>query len=685
MLLKNRIALVVFLLLLLVQVVCGLLVWQWNRATEARYHQSLLSRQSLAWSKVQAEAVGKLASVADTLAASPEVTRALHGNRFDTPAFAAKVTQVLRDAGNPRLDIQSNSLSMLYTTDNSLSQERVLEVGWSRTIRDSQKALSGLAQLANHHYMWVYTKSFDRDAGLVTVALDAKSKLEEFAQHIGGGAFIVSSRGREVIGTRPGLMAKLNAALPSSEETVQRAELDGHHYLVVSQPLHDPSRRRIGLLIGVVDATDEAISAQRLNLYLLGAAILSFGLANAVFWLFLRHAFAPLNNVIAVLTRLAQGDIDAQPDDDATQDQEVMQASAGVLALRRDVLNLQMLREEQARASQQQELLIRNQLRQLAESLDPESRSEVLNELEASASSDGPEDPLREDADNQLAKLAGILGRMSGLVTTQQARLLKLLKELQEAMETQAQFMSLQQELEIARSIQQSILPRLTLGVKAVEVAATMLPAKEVGGDFYDYFQIDERRVGVVVADVSGKGIPAAFFMAISRTLLKSSALFFGEPDKAIRRLNDQLCADNEQMMFVTVFFGVLDIQTGDFRYVNAGHNPPVWVSRNGEARYLGRSSNMALAVLEEQDFTEGHLVLEKGDSLFLFTDGVTEATNPEQQLFGDAALLTCLGEEHLAPKPLLDKVVARVRAFSRDEPQSDDITCVALRFGGNA
>jgi sigma-B regulation protein RsbU (phosphoserine phosphatase) len=195
---------------------------------------------------------------------------------------------------------------------------------------------------------------------------------------------------------------------------------------------------------------------------------------------------------------------------------------------------------------------------------------------------------------------------------------------------------------------------------------------------------IDAEHLAVVVADVSGKGVPAAFFMAISRTLLKSSALHLRTPGATVQVLNDQLCADNEQMMFVTVFYGVLHLPSGRFDYVNAGHNPPVWL-HGGAAEFFPRGRSMALAVLEGQEFIEGSAQFAPGDTLVLYTDGVTEATNNEGVLMGDQALLAALSGAAVDAARLPEHVVQAVRAFENGAAQADDITVVALTYRGPA
>ena len=476
----------------------------------------------------------------------------------------------------------------------------------------------------------------------------------------------------------------------------------------------------LGGMVGAVSGSAVIAAGVASNWHLLGVAlVLAAAIAGAGHWMllahhtqsapseegfrlprgalvvlglaaYMQHAMEPLARSVGVLKALASGATDASLDDGEEEAEDESGAIArGVVAIRSELLNLETLRQERIRTRQQQERLIRDQLRSLAESLDPTSREEILAALgtRSEAPATAPE-TAQQGGTNQLAELAGILGRMSGLVSTQQSRLLKLLRELQAAVQTQAMLASLQQELEIARQMQLSILPRSAPDLGEIDIAATMIPAKEVGGDFYDYFPIDDEHLAIVVADVSGKGVPAAFFMAISRTLLKSNALFLRFPGATIAALNDQLCAENDQMMFVTVFYGVLHLRSGKLTYVNAGHNPPVRL-RDGQARFFERGANMALAVMEGQEYTEGEVTLSPGETLLLYTDGVTEANNAEGTLFGDQALLDAMvavgadrvHKGHAGGVP--QRVVQAVRAFEAGAAQADDITVVAITYQG--
>lgn len=243
-------------------------------------------------------------------------------------------------------------------------------------------------------------------------------------------------------------------------------------------------------------------------------------------------------------------------------------------------------------------------------------------------------------------------------------------------------------ELNIARDIQMNILPT---GYPPLpprdryDLRALIAPAKEVGGDFYDFFPVDENRLCFVIADVSGKGVPAALFMAVSMTLLKATARRGLPPEEILARVNDELSRDNRVNMFVTVFCGILDTVTGEVVYANAGHNHPLLMGKPGEARYLKTVNGLALGVMEDAPYRREAMRLEPGDSLFLYTDGVTEAMNPAEELFGDDRLrgeLEALAGED--PDSVTTGIMTRVKEFASGAPQSDDITIMMIHYNGS-
>ena len=244
-------------------------------------------------------------------------------------------------------------------------------------------------------------------------------------------------------------------------------------------------------------------------------------------------------------------------------------------------------------------------------------------------------------------------------------------------------------ELDVAKDIQNGMLPKDFPAREDVELLATMTPAKEVGGDFYDFYFVDETHLVITVADVSGKGISAALFMVISKTVLKNfvvSALNRTGLAEVVAAANDKLCANNEAMMFVTAFIGVLDLETGEFTFVNAGHNPPViYRAEENHCEFLDVKKNFVLGPMDEIPFVEQKIKLKRGDLLFLYTDGVTEALNVAEEEYLPDRLIKFMNDTNCAAdlKTLLKNIRGDVAAHVGEAEQSDDITMFALRFKG--
>lgn len=242
-------------------------------------------------------------------------------------------------------------------------------------------------------------------------------------------------------------------------------------------------------------------------------------------------------------------------------------------------------------------------------------------------------------------------------------------------------------ELNVATQIQADMLPRIFPPFpdrNEFDIFASMTPAKEVGGDFYDFFLIDDNHLGMVMADVSGKGVPAALFMVIAKTLIKNRAQMGGGPSEILQYVNEQLCQGNEAELFVTVWFAILDITTGKGMAANAGHEHPVIRRANGEYELVQYRHSPAIAVMEDIRFKEHEFEMHPGDSLFVYTDGVTEATNAKNELYGTERMLKALNSEMDAdPKKLLQNVQDGINAFVGNAPQFDDITMMCLAYNG--
>jgi len=242
----------------------------------------------------------------------------------------------------------------------------------------------------------------------------------------------------------------------------------------------------------------------------------------------------------------------------------------------------------------------------------------------------------------------------------------------------------IQAELGVARALQLAILPAAFPARAGCEGAARMIPATTMGGDFYDFIELPDGRIGLVMADVSGKGVPAAFFMAVARTNLRELAGHHADPGACLARANDALNAQNPLELFVTVFYCVVDAASGELRYANGGHNPPLLRHADGSVEALDGPGGLVLGVMPGVDYPAHTVRLRRGDRLLLYTDGVTEAFNAAEEAYGVARLVAELSAHGDGPPAaLIEHVCASVAAFAGAAAQSDDITLTALAWHG--
>ncbi|MBN2068406.1 MAG: SpoIIE family protein phosphatase [Opitutales bacterium] len=247
----------------------------------------------------------------------------------------------------------------------------------------------------------------------------------------------------------------------------------------------------------------------------------------------------------------------------------------------------------------------------------------------------------------------------------------------------------IESELRIAREIQMGMIPKIFPpfpNLNELDLFAILEPAKEVGGDLYDFFLLDESHLCVAVGDVSGKGVPASLFMAVTRTLLRSIGPRQSSPAAMVSVLNRSLSQNNESSMFVTFFLAILDLQTGQLKYTNAGHNPPVWLHAGGTPERFDTAKNIPVGLFEEHAYGEHECTLLPGDGLFFYTDGVTEAENAQKELFSDERLMQCLGSStDPDPRKVIECVRACVDTHVAGNEQSDDLTMLSLIYYGNS
>ena len=274
------------------------------------------------------------------------------------------------------------------------------------------------------------------------------------------------------------------------------------------------------------------------------------------------------------------------------------------------------------------------------------------------------------DEPSELAKLAASFNKMKTDIKTHLTELAKVSSEKER----------MASELAIAKTIQDSALPKDFPKNEYFELVASMTPAREVGGDFYDFFPIDENHYGLVMADVCGKGITAALYMMSAKTVIKNM-LQAGYPLKeALSRANNALCNSSAPLMFVTAFVGILDLRSGTIEYVNAGHCPPLYQTKK-EYKYLNVIRNMVLGVKQGYEYQVEEIKLKKNDRLFLYTDGVTEAQTKDSQFFGEERLLKILNQKELSLSDTLGYIYKKIQQFIKGAPQFDDITMLIVEF----
>ncbi|WP_414474005.1 SpoIIE family protein phosphatase [Microvirga sp. M2] len=673
MLLRHRLSIIASAGALLI--VCGLL-WA-SRQSETISAQRLSSvatnGQSALWQQLVRSEVERLDQMADALQSASLLRAIDDGGSGRIASVINSEFGAIRDR-LAVLELSRGDGRVLHSTGRALDSERALDLTTLAEVA-AGAGKAGLWQSAPDRFLIAKTfplSDAKGDTVVVTLGLDAADVLSRFAGSLKTDAFLINPRGRMVVGTDAHLWHRLLPRLPLRSASVATQEVDGRIYSLVGVPVNDLSGGLAGLLVTLDDATGTLAPAERIRtLSMAGSFLFALALVAGLH-VYLIRAFRPLDRTTKVLNALARGDTTARIA--PTGDDEIGRIAETVSHFRDNAIALDRLRLQQTRQRRRQERLIRGRMKELAGTLDSNGRDEILTILDTQAHHGG------EDADFVL--LPHVLQQLSGRITQQHLRLNELIADLRDSLVTKTKLAGIQQELEIARQVQLAMVPATFPAIDTIDVDGGMIAAKEVGGDFFDCFALTEDTYVLMIGDVSGKGVPASLFMAITRTLLRATALYEPDPARCIESVNNLLARENEQMLFVTLFYGVLDVSTGELVYVNAGHNPPLLVSASGSARYLDATGDMALAVMEDQGYSAARLSLMPGDLLVTFTDGITEAFNPENEAFGEERLKALCLREREAPsvQALMQRAYGALTDFVRDAEQSDDITWLALR-----
>lgn len=652
-------------------------------ALEDRNAELELKRLEAGWEIAVTEAAGAIDLQLGALVAEGAVGAAL---RAKDRGLLFSLMQPAEATELAKLNAFDADGQLLYTSGDALDPRPLLGRAQVAQVLAGERAPRGARTVDAGRLMVVASVPVfaeGRVVGALAAAVPLSAALDRLEGDIGGRVFAVGREGQPLHGDRSPLWNAVKR-YAGIDRGVRVFAHEDRRYQLADVAIADLAGGRAANLLVAADVTRQEQLRELWTLAYGGAIVVLVAAALGFLYVYLRRGFETLGTAVEALHDLAGGATERYVELPAGTD-EIGRIAGAVTVFGGAMREVQRAAGQRERRLRRQQRFIRRQMEQLAATLEEEARQALLDELkQIEAAAQDPASAQSKGVNDELGLIALGFSRLATRVSVQQVQLLQNVRDLKEALEDKRRLISLQQELEIARTMQLSILPQEFPDLPELDIAARMEPAKEVGGDFYDVFPIGERTLAVTVADVSGKGIPAAFFMLITRTMLRAIATTSPHPGPAetMRRLNNLLAAENEQMMFVTVFHGEIDLDTGRFTYCNAGHNPPYRVAAGGTVTALEKTAGTALAVMPDLPYSEKALDLAPGDVLVMFTDGVSEAFDAAGGMYGEERLVATLGSGPVdTARAGLERMMNSVAAFAAGAEQSDDITGVVVRW----
>ena len=703
MLLRTRISLLV---ILAFAVICiGLTFASVLREDliKAQYSDATITDRSTLWRKINASLVQHMEDKAWIATEDEALRKALYtGDQEAIQQFAARVTAQLRDEGiADRFDVLYADGSLAYSSHSALFQSPVIATGVARDAIQTGARIRGIGNDQQRSVAVVLGIPLGAPPGSVGIAgmgvyaTSIEEAILEMEQATKSSVLIVNRRGRPLAGSAADLWESIGKLIDlTAVDTLQTVQTDERVFSAVVLPQTADLGSLVARMISIKDVTALAHRQEQVSQITVGSVVTFLVLVLFGLGYYMSRSFAPLTDGVGVLNALSRGDLQARVEDAGGRD-EVGRIAGAVNVFRANLIAFDRFRRSRERQRRRQERFIRREMTQLADTLDEEERVAVLAEMDQlehlirgtpdgegqvisiADATDSASTALTRESDS-LAMTALAFQKMSDRVQDQN-------QSLREALAAKNAFIALQKELDIAGRVQLSLLPDTMPLSERAEMTGIMRPAKEVGGDFYDFFYLDQHRIALTVADVSGKGVPAGLFMVMTRTLLRATAVRYADaPGLVLASVNDFLEQNNSEQLFVTVFYGVLDERTGRFVYANGGHNPPILVDSTG-ATPLATTGGVALGMFDGLDYADAHVDMEPGARLVLFSDGVTEAFNDDDEAFGDDRLLDTTRElpGEQGPDQDVTDIVTAVDEFTGEAPQFDDITCVVLVYKG--
>ena len=690
---KTRIGIIV--VAFLAVMVAGLLVAGYQREALLRHQLEVteINGSRAIWGKIVETGLQRIREVTPAVAEDGTLRDAIVSGDRGLVSDAARRTlatlQRTRDV--TRLDIVSLSREVLYSSlpafeptaaasDDAIAAMIAAGSGSGGVAIDAERNITLSVGIPLHR----------EDGALLAIAIcasDIRFALRELRDDSGSEVLIVNRRGRLIAGTDEQVWDLVRGSARVRDGASQVLRFDDRVFSIAAFPLEASLGNLIASVVTVRDVS-AAFAGQREVSMITFLAIGGFLLVSLLaLSYYLRRALSPLIEGVQVLDALSRGDTQAAVKIGGEHgNDELARIAQAVNTFRNQTLTLRRHRRRAIRRQRQEGRFIRGEMTRLATTLDEEERQDILRDL---AEIEVPEEAAADEqtdvqSDLEMAGDLQMMGfafqKMADRVGVQQERLRKLVSELQEALRTQTAYLALQHDLQVATRVQRSFLPGERLDTDGAHIHAAMQTAREVGGDFYDFFPLDDDRIGIVIGDVVGKGVPASLFMAVTRTVIRATARYVLDgPGKCLEMVNDTLADASREDVFVTVFYGIFDRRDGTLRYANGGHNPPVLVAP-GQADLLPLTGGVALAMFDGLTYDDGEVVLPPQGKLFLYTDGVPESTDLHEEEFGyDRMRENLLASADRSPNDTIEAMLRRVEAFAGEATQFDDIAMLVL------
>ncbi len=694
--LRARIVLVFAAALLLLMGIIGLPAALIVSLIDQQYRAVLREKHDAAWLRSIEVASIPLVRQARLVVNDPGIKEARE--RADAASASARLVELMKDGDKIvaalRIDLVGKDAQLVASTEGLRAETPLADAAnvLSEMTERPTGAIAGMAKHPSGALVAVASLPFP-GGGFVTVAGPITDAVTRFGDVLAADIFVTDNKSKLVASTKPALWPRIGA-LAVKLDSIHDYSADDRHFRVVPTAIRNDTANVTGPVIGTVyvvsDVTFE-VERRALVLWVTGAVTL-LALAVILTWLYsyLQSAFTPLTGVTETVRALARGDTSVRADVPERTD-EIGRIAEAVEVFRRNALELERLSFRDRVQRAQEESLIRHEMKRLASTLEPAARQEMVADLERI-------EQTAHGTAMKPAETASVLSiafrLMAERVVDQHGKLSNLLEErtrdleiVRQALAERSQLNRLREEMELAHNLQLSSLPATFPAFPHrhdFDLHATMRPATEVGGDFYDFALIDENHLGLFIGDASGKGVAAAMFIAMGRSLIRSAATRGGSPAECLTMANNALAVENNTMMFATAFAGILHLPSGRIRYASAGHNPPYIRRADGTIETLNQCEGVPLGIAEDLPYTEGSIGMGPDDMLVMFTDGVTEATSSANECFLENRLIDSItAGAGLKPADLLSRVITDIDAFVGAAPQFDDITLLGVRFIG--